>query len=107
MSLKGKEFDAFIRGRIQDLPVQDSTGDWDLFEKVLDHEDGLKNAEDKDFDAFIRTSSEKWQAPFNRNHWKLMSAQLQIIESRKRTVIESKIMEVTAVLFFAFITFVS
>jgi hypothetical protein len=105
MSLKGKEFDAFIKGRIQDLPVQDSTGDWDLFEKVLDHEDGLKNAEDKDFDAFIRTSSEKWQAPYNRNHWKLMSAQLQIIESRKRTVIESKLMEVTAVLFFAFTLF--
>jgi len=105
MSLKGKEFDDFIKGRIQDLPLRNSTGDWDLFEKVLDQEDVLRNAEDKDFDAFIRTSSENWQAPFNRNHWKLMSAQLQIIESRKRTVIESKIMEVTAVLFFAFTLF--
>jgi hypothetical protein len=105
MSLKGKEFDAFIKGRIQDLPLQDSAGDWQSFEKVLDQEDVLKNTEDKDFDAFIRTSSEKWQAPYNRNHWKLMATQLQIIESRKKAVIESKIMEVTAILFFAFTLF--
>jgi hypothetical protein len=105
MSLKGKEFDAFIRGKIQDLPVSNSAGDWAAFENALDEANQQTITEDADFDTFIRASAENWHAPYNANHWNLMASQLHIIEIRKKAVIEAKILEVTAVLLLAFTFF--
>ena len=105
MSLKGKQFDVFIKGKIEDLPVSNSAGDWASFEHALNEANQHSISDDAAFDAFIKSSTERWHAPYNANHWNLMASQLHLIEKRKKAVIEAKIMEVTAILLLAFTLF--
>lgn len=96
---KNKDFDQFIKKKLEEIQPGIEQDSWALFEQELDaSEAGRPTTEDQAFDQFIFSKLHQMEADYQPGNWKIMAARLDEEFSFARKLIRYKVMELSLLL---------
>ena len=93
--MKHKDFDQWLKTRLETPSKQSGGSDWDAFSEILKKSEGFESV---DFDDSIRHKIKSHKADFNASHWSLLKLRLEKEERLKKNVFSTKALEL--ILFF-------
>lgn len=103
---KNKDFDHFIKEKLEGIQPEIEQSSWAMFEQELDaSEAGRPTTKDQAFDQFVFSKLHQMEADYQPGNWKLMAARLDEEFSFARKLIRYKVMELSLLLLFFFTIF--
>lgn len=106
--MDNKEFDKYIKSRLESIDSKTPPNDWDQFSQILNQEEGFEGVDtsDQEFDKLISDKINKKSVRFNSLHWILLKNRLEKEALLRKNVYTTKIMESMLVLLLVF-TFIN
>ncbi len=101
--MKDKEFDRFIKEKLEQLrPASDASG-WELFEqKLTEAEAGPPSLDDRSLDQTVFQKLHAFEAPYNADHWAKMVGRLEYARALTYRLIRYKLVELALLLLLSF-----
>ncbi|MBK7008553.1 MAG: hypothetical protein IPH36_07955 [Saprospiraceae bacterium] len=102
--MKHKDFDQWVKTRLEAPSDQSGGSDWEAFSEILKKSEGFESI---DFDDSIRQKVKSHKVGFNESHWTLLKKRLEKEERLRKNVFSSKALELIVffLVFLAFQTF--